>query len=54
MPPAAYYLMDLLERSGIDFDHLDKPVRLRVNGRPGLFQQVLREEDEVEILCEET
>lgn len=47
-----YYLMDLLERSGIDFQHLDRPVRLRVNGQPGLFQQILREEDEVEILCE--
>lgn len=57
LPPKAggqpYYLMDLLERSGIDFEHLDRPVHLRVNGRPGLFQQVLREKDEVEILCEE-
>lgn len=33
-----YYLMDLLEYSGIDFQHLDRPVRLEVNGPGGKFQ----------------
>lgn len=44
-----YYLMDLLERSGIDFKHLDRPVYLAVNGMVGSFQQVLRAGDRVEI-----
>lgn len=48
-----YYLMDLLEYSGIDFKHLDRPVRLRVNGRACTFQQVLHKEDQVEIRYEE-
>lgn len=56
LPPKAsgqpYYLMDLLEHSGIDFDHLDRPVRLRVNGADCTFQQILNDGDEVEILCE--
>ena len=47
-----YYLMDLLERSGIDFEHLDRPVRLAVNGHAGAFQQVLRPGDQVEIRYE--
>lgn len=47
-----YFLMDLLEHSGIDFSHLDKPVRLRVNGENCTFQQILNDGDEVEILCE--
>ena len=47
-----YYLMDLLERSGIDFEHLDRPVRLAVNGQAGAFQQVLRSGDQVEIRYE--
>ncbi len=44
-----YYLMDLLEFSGIDFDHLTKPVELRVNGEPGQFSQVLADNDIVTI-----
>ena len=44
-----YYLMDMLEFSGIDFDHLDKPVELRVNGEPGQFSQVLANNDVVSI-----
>ena len=44
--------MDLLERSGIDFEHLDRPVRLAVNGQAGAFQQVLRPGDQVEIRYE--
>ncbi len=47
-----HYMMDLLEHSGIDFQNLDRPVRLLVNGQPCSFQQILHEEDEVEILCE--
>lgn len=45
-----YYLMDLLERSGLDFQHLDCDVSLLVNGRDSAFQQVLQEGDAVEIL----
>ena len=48
-----YYLMDLLERSGIDFEHLKSPVALRLNGRPGVFQQVLMDGDRAEIVCED-
>lgn len=44
-----YYLMDLLEYSGVDFDHLQKPVELWVNGVFGQFSQVLREGDDVTI-----
>lgn len=58
LPPKAdaspYYLMDLLERSGIDFKHLDRPVLLRVNGQPCTFQQVLQAGDQVEIRYENT
>lgn len=44
-----YYLMDLLEHSGLDFDHLSGPVSLLVNGVESLFQQVISPGDEVEI-----
>lgn len=44
-----YYLMDLLEYSGIDFEHLDRSVRLVVNGVEGSFQQVIHQGDQVEI-----
>ena len=44
-----YYLMDLLEYSGIDFDHVEHPVLLRVNGTEGGFSQVLTNGDRVEI-----
>ena len=47
-----YYLMDLLDLSGLDFQHLTGPVRLRVNGKPCLFQQVLANGDSVEICYE--
>lgn len=58
LPPkpdgAPYYLMDLLERSGIDFDHVERPVVLRCNGHACTFQQTLQNGDCVEITCEET
>lgn len=58
LPPkpggAPYYLMDLLERSGIDFDHVERPVVLRCNGQPCAFQQPLQNGDRVEIAYEET
>ena len=57
LPPkgdgAPYYLMDLLERSGIDFEHLDRPVLLRVNGTECTFRQRLNDRDKVEIKYEE-
>lgn len=46
---APFYLMDLLEYSGLDFDHLEHPVTLKVNGRNGLFQQVIVSGDDVTI-----
>lgn len=47
-----YYLMDLLERSGLDFDHLEGPVRLTVNGKESGFSQSVRSGDVVTIRCD--
>ena len=44
-----YYLMDLLQYSGIDFDHVERPVRLAVNGRDSSFQQIIMTNDRVDI-----
>ena len=44
-----YYLMDLLQYSGIDFDNLDRPVHLDVNGEEESFRYELREQDVVHI-----
>ena len=44
-----YYLMDLLDYSGIDFEHLDRAVRLEVNGVERGFQHALKEQDSVTI-----
>ena len=44
-----YYLMDMLEYSGIDFEHLDRPVHLEVNGTERGFQFALKEQDSVNI-----
>ena len=41
--------MDFLERSGIDFQHVQRPVVLHVNGAECTFQQVIKEGDRVEI-----
>ena len=48
---APYYLMDLLKFSGLDFDHLEQPVRLEVNGAECGFRQVLKDGDSVTIAC---
>ena len=48
-----YYLMDLLERSGIDFQHVERPVRLKINGADCTFQQPLKDLDKVEIRYED-
>ena len=42
-----YYLMDLLSRSGIDFDHLERDVELLVNQHTCSFTQVLQPYDQV-------
>lgn len=47
-----YYLMDLLERSGLDFDHLEGPVRLTVNGMESGFSQSVRNGDVITIRCD--
>ena len=44
-----YYLMDLLDFSGIDFEHLDRGVELKVNGTECAFTQELRAQDDVVI-----
>ena len=41
--------MDLLDRSGIDFDTLDGPVELLVNDGEAAFTQELRNNDRVVI-----
>ena len=46
---SAYYLMDLLDRSGIDFEKLDGPLVLQVNGTDCPFTQELRNNDQVTI-----
>ena len=46
-----YYLMDLLQYSGLDFDRLDRPVRLEVNGQESGFRYELKERDYVTIFC---
>lgn len=50
---APYYVMDLLERTGIDFKHVERPVTLRVNGADCVFQQVVQDGDRVDIGYEE-
>ncbi len=42
-----YYLMDLLEYSGIDFKKLDRRVRMEVNGQECGFQTALQQGDHV-------
>ena len=44
-----YYLMDLLEFSGLDFQRLNKPVELLVNGEAGQFSQRIFDSDDVMI-----
>ena len=51
---APYYVMDLLEHSGIDFEHLDRGVELQVNGQECAFSQELRPQDDVVIRYLET
>ena len=46
-----YYLMDLLQLSGIDFDHLDRMVKLEVNGEEQGFRFILSKGDKVDIYC---
>lgn len=48
-----YYLMDMLQYSGIDLKNPKGTVRLTVNGLPGRFQQVLKEGDRISILEEQ-
>ncbi len=48
-----YYLMDMLEYSGIDLKNPKGDIKLTVNGRPGLFQQKLSEGDTI-FIGEET
>ena len=45
----AYYLMDLLQYSGIDLHHPKGTINLLVNGEPGMFQQKLAAGDVIVI-----
>ena len=44
-----YYMMDLLQFSGLDLDHLNGPVRLEVNGEECGFRYVIKPRDCVTI-----
>lgn len=44
-----YYLMDLLEYAGLDFNNLENPVELSVNGEEGQFSQTLHDQDIISI-----
>lgn len=44
-----YYLMDMLEYSGLDFKNLSGQVVLEVNGESGYFQQELKSRDRIMI-----
>jgi len=42
-------MMDLLERSGVDFEKLDGPVHLAVNGVECGFSQAVKDRDSITI-----
>ena len=44
-----YYVMDLLERSGVDFEKLEGPVHLAVNGTECGFSQAVKDRDSITI-----
>jgi cell division protein FtsA len=44
-----YYLMDVLEYSGLDFKNLTRQVMLEINGESGAFQQELHSRDNIKI-----
>ena len=44
-----YYLMDLLQYSDLDFEKIERPVRLEVNGVESGFRQMIRDGDSVSI-----
>lgn len=44
-----YYLMDMIQYSGIDLKHPKGTVKLAVNGFPGAFTQALKEGDQIRI-----
>lgn len=46
-----YYLMDLLEHSGIDFEHLDRAVYLAINGNEAGFREIVKDQDHITIRC---
>ena len=44
-----YYLMDMIQYSGIDLEHPKGVVKLTVNGAPGMFRQALAQGDTIVI-----
>lgn len=49
---APYYMMDMLVHSGLDFQKLERPVRVLVNDRECGFQQVIQDGDRVDIFSD--
>lgn len=53
LPPKSdgtpYYLMDMLQYTGLDLKKLSSPVALKVNGTDGAFQQELKDGDKISI-----
>ncbi len=47
-----YYLMDMIQYSGLDLKNPQGSVSLTVNGLPGSFQQELKENDVIVIEVE--
>ncbi len=51
LPPKAdgspYYLMDLLDKTDIDFRRVSKPILMLVNGQEGFFVQHLHQNDDI-------
>ena len=49
-----YYLMDMLQYSGLDMDNITAPVVLEVNGISASFQRILKENDIIAIYEEKS
>ena len=50
---APYYLMDLVEYSGIDLKNPNGLIQLRVNGRESYFQDELKPGDKIDIYLQQ-
>lgn len=48
-----YYLMDMLDKTGLNFRELKYPAVLLVNGQDASFRRILKEGDQIEIRADE-